>query len=454
MTTTTNQYYLHIIKYYYLYLPLLAILLLGSIYLFQYSHHQPLIIGPESYYHLSAYQNRGWAEYFPLGMLVSFIPEKGLILLPIFLAMSSLLLMIKLTSRFNIEPETRFLFLLFSVLTPAFLFSASTISSSMLVLFFILFGFVLMTNRNNSKYLALIPFAVISFIDLSSALILLLLLILYHFTQRTEKDQRLASKFMMIFIVGLVLLNWLFLNESFMLGPFHTQKITSDWVSDLGGMSGIGFTIILLSIIGLLGAWRRQEFRWTYALLIILIPLYVYSTQMILFVSIVVAFFAAWGYQAIFCKRWNQKTLKMFTILLVLLSICFSTVSYVQRMHLIGPSADDVSASTWMKDNIGAEKMIVALPEEGYYLRHFAQHEPFYEPHQQEKAVLENTVLNSTYIATTFPILEEYNIGAVYVTPDWKEQYPADQGGLLFLLQNERFKMSYSSQGYEVWEFE
>ena len=452
-TATSSKYYLHLLRYYYIYLPLLAILLLSSIYLFQYGHNQPLIAGPESYYHLSAYQNRAWTEYFPLGMAVAFIPEKIMAILPVLLAIISLLLMIKLASRFNLESETRFLFLLFSVLTPAFLFSASTISSSMLVLFFTLFGFVLMTNRNNSKYLALIPFAVVSFIDLSSALILLLLLIVYRSTQRTETDKKLILK-AMIFIIGLVLLNGLFLNESFMLGPFHAQKITSDLVSDLGGMSGIGFTIILLSIIGLLVAWRRQEFRWMYALLLILIPLYIYSTQMILFVSIIVAFFAALGYQAIFFKRWNQKTLKTFTMLLVMLSICFSTVSYVQRMHLIGPSADDIGSLTWMKNNIPAEKTIFALPEEGYYLRHFAQHEPFFEPHQQEREKMETTVMNSTYIATTFPILEEQNVGAVYVTPAWKEQYPADQGGLLFLLKNERFKLRYASEGYEVWVFE
>ncbi len=57
-------------------------------------------------------------------------------------------------------------------------------------------------------------------------------------------------------------------------------------------------------------------------------------------------------------------------------------------------------------------------------------------------------------IGTTFPIFEEQKVGAVYVTPDWKEQYPADQGGLLFLLKNERFKLGYSSEGYEVWKFE
>src|SRR3989338_5170788 len=89
-TATLSKYYLHLLRYYYIYLPLLAILLLSSIYLFQYGHNQPLIAGPESYYNLSAYQNRAWTEYFPLGMAVAFIPEKIMAILPVLLAIISL----------------------------------------------------------------------------------------------------------------------------------------------------------------------------------------------------------------------------------------------------------------------------------------------------------------------------------------------------------------------------
>lgn len=451
-TTIASKYYLHLLRYYYLYLPVLTIVLLALIYFIQYSHSQPLLVGPESYYHLSAYQNRGWAEYFPLGMARAFIPEKIIIVLPVLLTLSSVLLMQVLASRLQVEPETRLLFSLFLVLTPAFLFSASTISTSMLIFFLILAGFVLLTNNNRSKYVSLIPFAMVSFVDLISGLVTLFVLMVYH--SSSPKTEKKCSKMIIILIILLLLLNGLFWNESFVVGPFHAQRITADLVSDLGGISGIGFTAILLSIIGIVLAWRRQHYRWAYALPLVLIPMYIYSTQMILFVAVVVTFFAAAGYQALFLKKWNQPTLKIFTILLVMLSMCFSTVSYLQRMSALGPSADDVTALRWIKDNIPAEKTMVALPEQGYYLRHFAQHEPFYEPHQQEKRVLEDTLLNSTYIATTFPILEEYNVGAVYVTPAWKERYPADQGGLLFLLKNERFKRSYASEGYEVWVFE
>lgn len=459
-TIISSKYYLHLLRYAHIYLPVLTLLLLATLYLINYAEGQPFIIGPESYYHLSSFQQRAGVEYFPLGMLVSFIPEKALFILPVLLTLGSWLLMLVLQSRLAVKPEKIFLFGFFLVLTPSFLFSGSTLSAAMLVLFLIAWGFILLTNESNkSKILSFIPFALVSFIDLISAVIVLLLLLAYHFRQRNwkstkEKSTTIKITTKIIWLLFLLLLvNGLLLNEALVLGPFHIQNRTADLVSDLGGMSGTGFTVILLSVIGILLLWRSREYRWLYGVLLTLLAAYMYSTQVILYLSVVLTFFAARGFQALLGKRWNQPTLKTFTLLLVILSLCFSTVSYLQRSSALGPSQDDIVALTWIKENIPAEKSIVALPEQGYYVRYFAQHEPFYEPHQKEKTRLENTVLNSTYIATTFPLLEQYNVGAVYVTPKWKEQYPADQGGLLFLLKNERFKLGYSFEGYEVWVF-
>ncbi len=461
MSITTTKYYLHLLRYSRFYLPVLALLLFSSIYLYNYALGQPLIIGPESYYHLSAFQNRAGVEYFPLGLLAAFIPEKALFVLPVLLTLGTLLLLSVLLSRLGIKDETRFLFGIFLVLTPTFLYSGSTLSAAMLVLFLLAAGFVLLTSEGKkSKILSLAPFALISFIDLFSTAITLFLLLLYRSRQREGKsakesapEKKITTRILWLLSL-LLLVNALLFRESFMLGPFHIQDRTADLISDFGGMSGIGFTVMLLSIIGILLLWRNREYRWLYGMLLGLLAMYMYSTQAILYPSVVLAFFAALGFQALFEKRWNQPTLKTFTMLLVILSLCFSTVSYLQRISDLGPSSDDIAALTWINENIPAGKRIAALPEQGYYVRYFSGHEPLYEPHQREKELLEITILNSTYIGITFPIFEEQKVGAVYVTPDWRENYPADKGGLLFLLKNERFKLQYSSEGHEVWKFE
>ncbi len=457
MSIISNKYYLYLLRHLKFYLPLLALLLLSSIYLLDYAQGSALIIGPESYYHLSAFQNRAGVEYFPLGMLVSFIPEKALIILPLLLTLALVLLMHVLLSRLAVKTETIFLFSLFLVLTPAFLYSGSTLSAAMLVLFLMAAGFILLSNEGNkSKILSFAPFALISFIDVTSVVIALLLLLAFRSHQRKAKStKKRGTTTKIIWLLSLLLVvNTLFFREAFVLGPFHTQDRLADLVSDLGGISGIGFTVLLLSVIGILLLWRSREQRWRYGVLLVLLAVYIYSTQAILYLSVMLAFFAAVGFRAIFRKKWSQPTLKRFTLLLVLLSICFSTVSYLQRISALGPSQEDIAALTWIKENIPAEKSIVALPRQGYYIRYFSGHEPFYEPHQREKELWEMTVLNSTYIGTTFPLFEKQKVGAVYVTPNWKEKYPTNQGGLLFLLKNERFKLGYSSEGHEVWRFE
>lgn len=448
MNIATSRYYLHLLRYHHIYVPMVTLLLVGLMYLFHHLQSQPLIIGPESYFHLSSFREQSWTNYFPVGLLMTLIPATILFVIPVILSIGSIVLVLVLASRLKWDIETRFLFLLFVLLTPAFLYAASTISAAMIGFFLILLGFVLLTLRR-TKYLAALPFLILPFIDLGTGILALLLLMVYMYHHQEEK--------WIIGIIGLVILNilinGLFLQEQFVTGPFHEQRIIADVVSDLGGQSGIGFTLILLAVFGMGIAWRYSHYRWWYLLLLILIPIYIYNTQFIFYLALLLLLFASVGCKILFGAVWNQKTLKLFTMLVVILSICFSTVSYMQRMPIMGPSADDVAALTWMRENVDHDKTVFALPSKGYYIRYFSHHQPLIEPHVQPTVML-NTLLNSSYIATTFPILEKEHVGAIYVTPTFKAEYPADQGGLLFLLKNERFKLGYSSGEYEVWVFE
>ena len=448
MNITTSRYYLHLLRFQHMYAPIVTMFLVGFMYFFHSLHGQPLNIGPESYFHLSSFPQQGWANYFPVGLLLALIPATMLFLIPLVLSVGSIILLVVLASRLKWDLETRFLFFLFVLLTPAFVYAASTISAAMIGLFFIVLGLVLLTYPK-AKYLAALPFLILPFIDLGTGILALLLLMVHMYHHQKEK-----------WIIGMIgamivclLINGLFVQEPFVTGPFHEQRIIADMVSDLGGHSGIGFTLLLLAVLGMGMAWRSPHYRWWYLVVLILIPMYMYNTQVILYLAVTLLLFASVGYKKLFSTIWNQKTLKLFTMLVIILSICFSAVSYIQRMPAIGPSADDVAALTWMKDNLPEDKKVLALPQEGYYIYYFSEHVPLIEPHIQEDTLLLTTLLNSSYIATTFPILEQENVGAIYVTPAFKAAYPADQGGLLFLLKNERFKLAYSSGEYEVWVF-
>lgn len=403
-------------------------------------HQKPLLMGSESYYHLL---------YEPLSFLLSRIPFSFLFTVPLVLGLVSLLLLFLLARRFNLPPNYSFFFLLFLIFTPAFMYSFSTISAYSFFFFLVLAGFVLLTTQNNIKYLSVIPFIFATFIDIVSAGLLLLLQLLYLWHHKKEKHLTVS--------LGVTLLSLLyalfFRKIPLALGPFHAEHVALDLVSDLGGLSGIGFILLLLTLIGVGILWRKKEFRVVYLLLFSTILMYLYSTETVLFLATTVVFLAVCGLIALFEQSWNLPTLKRFTFLLILLSVLFSALTYLNRIADLPPAAGDTQALLWMKENTPAEAVVFSAVENGYFIPYFAQREPFQEFHNQAATTgLAGTIMNSTYITTTFPLLEKHNIAYFYITPAMKKQFSADQG-LLFLFSNERFKLVYSSQGYEVWEF-
>ena len=108
----------------------------------------------------------------------------------------------------------------------------------------------------------------------------------------------------------------------------------------------------------------------------------------------------------------------------------------------------------WIKEYTNDEDVIFSNPEYGPYITYFTQRSPFYSlpDNNAQKAGDAATILNSTYIKDTFPILEENSVSIIYITPKMKESLPEDQG-LLFLFKNEKFKLLLQREGYEIWEF-
>ena len=57
-----------------------------------------------------------------------------------------------------------------------------------------------------------------------------------------------------------------------------------------------------------------------------------------------------------------------------------------------------------------------------------------------------------TYPLQLFPVLENNNVKYILIDSHTKELF--EEKGLLFALRNERFKLIYSDEDFEVWEFE
>ena len=261
----------------------------------------------------------------------------------------------------------------------------------------------------------------------------------------------------MVFISTSILIffNILMIKLPFVLGPFYLQETIINLVSDLGGLSGTGIFILFLALIGFAVAWKSKSYSFSYFFLLLLVPAYFYSSQTIFHLSILITFFATVSFLRLFETNWNLGLLKKFTFFLLILGISFSTLTYLDRVTNFGPGEGDFQTLTWIKNNVPGEQVIFSTPENSYFITYFAKKTPFNSIgnfNNKEFDDVSNTIIQSTYTTTTFPIFEENDISIIYVTENMRDKYSAEQG-LLFLLKNERFKLVHSHKSSEVWLF-
>lgn len=468
-----NQYMIHLLKHQKKYLLSLLILIFLVHIINSTISDKPLLIGGESYYYLA----KLGPMYNPLVNIASRTPQEFLFFLPFAITFLSIILFLSLAKKLALQEKVTFFFVLFLLLSPAFIFSFISLSGYSLFIFLTLFGFTLLLQENKTaKILCLAPFIAATFIDTYSTIMLLLLQLGYFFffeklehnifvkEKRKLKKRKILLPAIISCTAVLAIFNWFFLQIPFLEGPFHTQKIIPDLISDMGGTSGMSMFIIILALIGLMIIWKRKNL-FAYILLLAVIPAYFFNTDTIIFLSVITIFFAAAGFVKLFENKWIITSLKNITFFLLFLGILFSAIAYLDRTAEYSPLGNDKEALTWIRENTPKGLVVLSDPEYSYYIKYFSEQEPLYYFNEyttkndsermgyKENLNLTNSIFSSLYIQDLFPLLEENNVALIYVTEGMKMELPKEQG-FLFLLKNEKFKLIHSSGGAEVWSFE
>ncbi len=460
-----NKILTHLVKYQKSYLPLLALIILSLPVLVNLSQPKSFFTSGESYFFLAETEDIHYrsAAFLPLSVLNYFLPEGGMAVISLLIALLSLFLFLELAKQRKLPAKFSFFFLLFFILSPAFIWSYTNISFYSYYLLLLLPGFLLLEQKKKKWCYLSLPFFILgTFFDIfSSVMIILLLTVYFFFSQREENQFPLISLTLIGFFA---FLNALLAGQPFILGPFHQVNHLADLISDLGGLSGIGFFTLLLAFIGFLISWRYKNSYVAYFFLPFLLSAYWFNTNTILLLSLLTAFFAATGFLKLLEWKWSLAQLKKITFLLLILGVIFSAVSYLDRVDEKGPTREDLKAYQFLKgflkeealsDAFTSDFVIFTAPENSYFLKYYTGQEAFYYPHTRDKARenISQSILGAGYVDDLFPLLEENRIALLYLTPRMKSGLPKDYG-LLFLLKNERFKLIYASGGDEVWAFE
>jgi len=452
---------------------LLLLIILLTPYTIRYLDDNQTTLGEESYYHLNAAEEISIKNFYqnPYHLLLSLNITNTTIIyqaIPIILAILSLLLLINIIKELKFTPQNRLFFLFFLILSPAFIYTFTALTHHSLFIFLNLLGFTLLLQKKKLlNHLSFPVFAIIPFFDIFSSILTLLLLATYFYvknhrflntpefrknSQCLKKDDKVKP--LAIVIVILTALN-IFLNKPFLLGPYTAQNIVTDLFSDLGGLFGLSIFIVLLAITGLITTWKKEKFFLAYSFLPILIALFIYQTSTLIYLNFFIIFFASFGFTHFLNREWKINAIKNVFLFLLILGIVFSTLTTLSKLSTLPPSPEIKESFDWLRENTPAYKLIFSHPQDSYLVEYFSKKPAFIHYHDSDFKTKSNTadqIFESTYIKDTFPLLEENNISHIYLPPKTKANLPPDRG-LIFLLQNERFKKTYRRNDIETWKF-
>ena len=416
---------------------------------------RPQLLGAQSYYHLWAATASQYHQplYLLLHWFETFLPQSTLIIIPITLGILDIVLLKEFLKRTSLANFEQILALLLLVLSPAFIMNSLSITTTGIVLFLCLVGFYLLRSKSSLKQaISTLPFLLATTFDLTHAFLVLLALCINFYFNREEQPKIIG------FLIGVtsvsIAIQALYFNQPFLLGPFHVQSFAADLVTDLGGIGGASFFVILLAIIGLFITFKEKEHRVLFIPLLISLLLSLLSTVFILLLVILFSISAALTITHLTKRQWTLPTLQNFTLFLIFLGILFSTISYEERLSTEGLTQQELKALDWIKDNTAPTSIILTLPENGPYVKGLAQRPVYYSIEQNDHSTANKTMqmLKASYVQEIFPLLEENNITFIYINPKTKEIIGENQG-ILFLLQNERFRLAYSNSEIELWTY-
>ncbi|MBS3169482.1 hypothetical protein J4210_03280 [Candidatus Woesearchaeota archaeon] len=452
-----SVFFQHCLRYQKIYLLLLFLLLSSFIFFNNAQDGKPLLADAESYYHLAEAKSLSVRNfhYAPL----AFLEEQGgmlsLVFLALILAILTLFNIWTIFRKLNFSATHTFIFSLILILTPAFMRSATSLSSALLYLFLLSLSFVLFFHcQQKIRYLAVFPSLAIACLDQFSVLLTLIIFALSALnSERNSRRLIWISSGVLLLAAGAT--TFIF-DISFLSGPFHTSQLARDLISDFGSFSGMSFFVFVLGLLGLVISWpRKVSYFLLYLVLPLLVPAYVYNPEALFPLSIIFIFFATRTILTFLRHQWQLPILQRFTVFLLFLGILFSSLSYISQIESAGLQRDDLEVLHWMKEYLPDEAIVASFPEDADYLRYFAGKEIFFAYHFQdpEKENNNSLILDAEYVQQLFPLLEKNGIGYLYISTSAAEQLPRERG-LFFLFQNERFKLLYSSGESGVWKFD
>ena len=347
------------------------------------------------------------------------------------------------------------------IISPIYIYT-SLVSSSLTyyLLIIIIIMYLLLHNSTLSYFAAVLSSLIIVFSpNVFIVLSFFAFLVSFYLSRKTNK-----TLFLIFFSSVLAVLYQSAMLVKFGLPqilPYYQQNMLTSFISNLGAVLGFGIFYTLLAPIGLILTWRekKRHFGFFITLISLSILSFLYH-DIIIFLNLQICYLAALAFNKIILMKWKLNLIKNLTIIVIIIGLSFSILTFTVRIVNLGPTPEVVKALTFLQDK--SEGKVLSSQNYGLWIQYFAEKgtvidtNPSYLQNNTQLINQSYEAFNSFTLQKTKPILNDLNVSYILITGEMKSGlvWTEPNVGLLFLLQdNETFKSIYSTKDVEIWKY-
>lgn len=363
--------------------------------------------------------------------------------------------------KFKFSKSQRVLIIFILILSPAFIYLSNISSPIIATIALALISFYLMnSNSNINKIISLFMLFLIPIFSFISGLLILFILTLYILIV-----DRVKLKFL---VLALIIMSSVYIYYLFSLGLIETMRSSfSDtklinYFSEFGADFGLSFFASVLSLFGLYKLKTQNKMKFfLYILMFVIILLSFFYLDILVYFSIMIAILAGIGLSNLIKDRWESEIIRKLTIVMLVVGIIFSGISYINRSVEFEPDYFLLTSIDFMRNNLDSEDTVVAPYNLGHFIayagsRNVMDNYFIYAPGLNNRYSDVDEFFLATDIESVNRFIKDYSID--YIMLDTNTYNTLFKGKvkniyLPYYLDNDRrFKVVFENEGVKIWK--
>ncbi|MFH1229151.1 MAG: hypothetical protein V1678_01865, partial [Candidatus Aenigmatarchaeota archaeon] len=165
---------------------------------------------------------------------------------------------------------------------------------------------------------------------------------------------------------------------------------------------------------------------------------------------------AAYGTVYLMKMNWQSKTIKNFTILILVCGLLFSGISQANRLTRAEPNADTLAALKFLKAQDPG--VVFSDHSRGFWINYAHKENVMddnfaFAPNLNERWADTQKLLYTRSLKDATEIIKKYNIQYIWIDDDMKKNiWTYEEEGLLFVIKySPDFTPVYDKQGITIW---